>query len=137
MHYQGAVGHRPVVRDDQGPEVRARMGEESVFVGTNRIRVQKGTGHELEERFAKRGGVEREAGFVRFQMWKLDADDEYEEYLIVTHWESKEHQRAWVRGEGFREAHSGPRAEFILGHARFRGYNVQLASEPQEAKSVG
>ena len=105
-----------------------------MFVGTNRIRVGTGSGHKLEERFAAQGGVERQPGFIRFQMWKLDADEEYEEYLIVTEWESKEHQLSWIRGEGFRQAHSGPRAEYIVGHARFRGYNVRLASEPKQAK---
>ena len=52
-----------------------------MYVGTNRIRVRKGTGHKLGERFAQRGGVERQPGFMSFQMWKLDADEEHEEYL--------------------------------------------------------
>ena len=107
-----------------------------MFVGTNRIRVQSGTGHELEERFAQQAGVEGQPGFVSFQMWKLDADEDYEEYLIVTHWESKDAQRAWVRSDAFKEAHSGQRADFIMGHARFRGYDVRLASEPQRARAV-
>lgn len=51
-----------------------------MYVGTNRLQVQKGTGHKLEERFAKQGGVERQPGFVSFQMWKLDVDEEHEEY---------------------------------------------------------
>ena len=106
-----------------------------MFVGTNRIRVQKGAGHRLEERFAQQGGVEEQPGFIRFQMWKLDADEDYEEYLIVTHWESKEAQRAWIRSDGFRQAHSGPRADFIIGHARFEGYDVRLASEPRQTKA--
>ena len=106
-----------------------------MYVGTNRIQVQKGTGHKLEERFAQQGGVDEQPGFIRFQMWKLDDDSEdFEEYLIVTQWESKEHQRAWIRSEGFRQAHSGPRADFIIGHARFRGYDVRLASETQQAR---
>ena len=107
-----------------------------MFVGTNRIKVTKGSGYELEERFSRQGGVEKQPGFVRFQMWKLDVDAEHEEYLIVTHWESKEAQRAWVRSDAFRQAHSGPRADFVIGHARFRGYDVRLSSEPQSPKSV-
>ncbi len=106
-----------------------------MFVGTNRIRVEKGAGGKLEERFARQGGVEDEPGFIGFQMWKLDADGDFEEYLIVTHWESKEAQKAWVRGDGFRQAHSGPRADYIIGHARFNGYDVRLASEPHGAKA--
>ena len=106
-----------------------------MFVGTNMIRVEKGTGHKLEERFAQQGGVEERPGFIRFQMWKLEADEDFEEYLIVTHWESMEAQQTWVQSEGFRQAHSGPRADFILGHARFKGYDVRLASEPQQVKA--
>ena len=64
-----------------------------------------------------------------------DGGEDFEEYLIVTQWESREHQRAWIRSEGFRQAHSGPRADFILGHARFRGYDVQLASETRQTKT--
>ena len=106
-----------------------------MYVGTNRIRVQKGKGHKLEERFAQQGGVENHPGFIRFQMWKLDGDDDdSEEYLIVTHWESREAQRAWVQSEGFRQAHSGPRADFIIGHARFKGYDVRLAAESGQAR---
>ena len=106
-----------------------------MFVGTNMIRVQKGAGHKLEERFAQQGGVQEQPGFVRFQMWRLDSNEEdFEEYLIVTHWESKEAQREWIRSDGFRQAHSGPRADFIIGHARFKGYDVRLASEPPQAK---
>ena len=106
-----------------------------MYVGTNMIRVQKGTGHKLEERFAQQGGVEEQPGFIRFQMWKSDDDGEdFEEYLIVTHWESKEAQHTWIRSEGFGQAHSGPRADFIIGHARFKGYDVCLNSEPRQAK---
>ena len=106
-----------------------------MYVGTNRIRVQKGTGHELEARFAKQRGVEKQPGFISFQMWKLDADEEHEEYLIVTHWESREAQREWIQSDAFRRAHSGPRVEFIIGHGRFRGYDVRLASESQQTKA--
>ena len=102
-----------------------------MFVGTNRIRVKKGTGGLLEERFAERRGVERQPGFLGFEMWNLESnDDDAEEYLIVTRWESREAQRAWTRGDAFREARAGPRADFIIGHARFSGYDVRLASAP-------
>lgn len=91
--------------------------------------------HQLEERFSQQRGAEDHPGFIRFQMWKLDDDaEDFEEYLIVTQWESREHQRAWIRSEGFRQAHSGPRADFIIGHARFRGYDIRLASESRESK---
>ena len=105
-----------------------------MFVGTNRIRVKRGSGHQLEERFAQQGGVEDQPGFIGFEMWKLDDDGDFEEYLIVSHWKSKDAQAAWIRSDGFRHAHAGPRADFIMGHARFQGYQVRLASKPGQSK---
>ena len=79
-----------------------------MFVGTNRIRVKTGAGQELERRFQERGGIERQPGFLEFEMWRLEGDEDYEEYLIVTHWESRDAQKAWVRSDAFKQAHSGP-----------------------------
>ena len=55
-----------------------------MYAVTNRIKVQKGHGQEMEEVFGKRGGVEEEPGFKSFELWKLDAEDDHEEYLVVT-----------------------------------------------------
>ncbi len=106
-----------------------------MFIATNRLRVRKGTGNKLEERFAIRQGVERQAGFLGFEMWKMrpDVDEGYEEYLIVTHWESEEHQKVWVQSDGFKRAHSGPPSDFIVGHPKFAGYDVRMAAKPEQA----
>ena len=108
-----------------------------MFIATNRIRVKRGTGHKLEERFASRAGVEQQAGFLGFEMGKMRASrgEDYEEYLIVTHWQSQEHQQQWVAGEAFKEAHAGPRPDFVVGHPKFRSYDVRLASGPNTPKS--
>ena len=50
-----------------------------MFVGTNRIRVKKGAGGLLEERFVERRGVERQPGFLGFAMWRSKAYDDAEE----------------------------------------------------------
>ena len=60
-----------------------------MFVGTNRIKIKKGYGEELEELFRSRGEVAREPGFVDFELWRQEGDLEHEEYLVVSRWESE------------------------------------------------
>jgi heme oxygenase (staphylobilin-producing) len=103
-----------------------------MFVATNRLKVKKGHGHDLEGRFRQRGGVERETGFLGFEFWKLDKREaDHEEYLVVTHWESKEAHTRWTQSDSFRRAHSGPPADYILGHGEFSAYDVVFSSRPQ------
>ena len=67
-------------------------------------------------------------------MWKVDDKADHEEFLIVTHWKSKEAHYHWTRSEAFRTAHSGPRADFTPGHTGFTGYEVRIVSYPLEEK---
>lgn len=101
-----------------------------MFIATNRIRVRENAGERLEKRFKERQGVEKQPGFLSFELWKLDDVEEhaYEEYLVVTHWESKGDFQAWTDSDAFKKAHSGPRAEFTLGHPEFKGYEVSQSS---------
>ena len=61
---------------------------------------------------------------------------DYDEYLVVTNWESEDDYHDWIYSDSFKEAHSGPPADFIVGHPRFQGYEVRLTSTPQEARTV-
>ena len=83
----------------------------------------------------ERGGVEQHDGFLGFELWKKEAEADHDEYLVVTHWESREAHDLWTRSESFREAHSGPRSDFIVGHPEFGGYEVRLTSHSGEAKT--
>ena len=68
-----------------------------MFVATNRIRVRKPHGTDLEELFQQRGGLEQQAGFVGFQLWKSQGEAEHEEYLVVSHWDTKDaHDHAQI-----------------------------------------
>ena len=102
-----------------------------MYVATNRINIAKGNGADLETRFGPRGGVELEPGFKGFELWKLNFEAEHEadheEYLVVTHWESEEAHDQWTRSESFKQAHSGPPADFIMGHGEFSSYQVRLS----------
>ena len=106
-----------------------------MFVATNRLRIAKSSGSELEERFRLGRGVEREPGFLGFELWKLEREAEHEEYLVVTHWESKETHAQWLQSEAFRRAHSGARADFILGPGEVSNYEVRLFSSPAPTHS--
>lgn len=101
-----------------------------MYIATNRIRVRKKSGAELEKRFKERQGVEKQPGFLSFELWKTDDSEgqPYDEYLVVTHWDSKSEFKAWTKSEVFDRAHSGPRAEYVLEHPEFRGYDVRQSS---------
>jgi heme-degrading monooxygenase HmoA len=102
-----------------------------MFVATNRITIQKGNGEDLEDRFRRQGGVESQPGFLGFEMWKLEREEETEEYLIVTHWESGEAHMGWVRSDSFRQAHAGPHPEYLQGPGEFKTYDVRFRFAPQ------
>ena len=68
------------------------------------------------------------------KLWRKETDADCDGYLVVTHWESKEAHNQWTRSEAFKAAHSGPRADFIVGHPEFGGYEVRLHSSSMEAK---
>lgn len=102
-----------------------------MYVATNRIRVKNETGEKLEERFKSRGNVRQQPGFLSLELWKLEQDawQDYEEFLVVTHWESEQDFRDWTRSEVSDAAHSGPRAEFIIEHPEFKGYTIRQSSK--------
>lgn len=104
-----------------------------MFVAINRLKVKQGHGHELEERFARRGGVEQQPGFLGFELLKRvwsHHDDGVEEYLVMTHWHSREHHTAWTQSEAFAQAHAGPRPDFLAGPGEPSGYEVCLSRRP-------
>jgi len=103
-----------------------------MFVGTNRIKIKKGYGKELEELFRSRGEVAREPGCVDFELWRQEGDSEHEEYLVVSRWESEEHHNQWLRSDSFKQAHSGPPTDYIMGHGEFSSYQIRLAYQAKK-----
>lgn len=99
-----------------------------MYVATNRIIVQKGHGPDLERRFAGEREVFGQTGFLRFELWRLVEAEEHEEYLVVTHWRSREAHAAWQRSESFRRAHAGGRPGFVIASSP-AGYEVRLHRE--------
>lgn len=103
-----------------------------MYVSTNRLQVSKGHGTALEERFKPRGGVEQRPGYVDFELWKVSKDGDIDEYLVVTRWESEEAFTAWTQSDSFRQAHSGPPLEGLMGHGEFNGYDVLFSANDSE-----
>ena len=102
-----------------------------MYVVTNRISIAAGNGADLEGRFGRRGGVERQPGFKGFELWRQDQDADHEDYLVVTHWESAEAFKGWIGSESFREAHANMRIDYIIGPGEISNYDVRLSSSPK------
>ena len=105
-----------------------------MIVATNRIQVRKGSGPQLEERFAHSGGVEQADGFVSFQMWRSAAESEHDEYLVVTTWETQAALDAYAKSDAFKRSHSGARLDFIVGSSP-ESFEVCLSSASAEERS--
>ena len=98
-----------------------------MFVATNGLIIARGHGAELEELFGRHGGVQRQPGFLGFELWLLRGDGETEEFLVVTHWESETAHTEWTRSEAFRQAHAGPHPDYILVPGQPRSYDVRIS----------
>jgi heme-degrading monooxygenase HmoA len=95
-----------------------------MFIATNRIMVKTGYGDTLASMFKARGAVQDHAGFISFELWKMNNTPEHEDFLVVTHWESEEHHHTWTRSDAFRSAHAGGPPDFLLGPGEFHTYDV-------------
>ena len=93
---------------------------------TNRIMIKTGNGDDLEEVFGKRGSVQHEPGFKSFELWKLQKEDDHEVYLVVTRWESEQDFKNWTQSDSFRQSHSGPHPDYILG-GELSNYDIKLS----------
>ena len=100
-----------------------------MFAVTNRIQVEAGHGTEMETVFGHRGGVEKEQGFCSFELWKLEASEDHDEYLVVTRWETEEAYNAWTKSDSFKRAHAGAPPSFILGPGQINKFDVRIAAE--------
>ncbi|MCM3631421.1 antibiotic biosynthesis monooxygenase [Paenibacillus glycanilyticus] len=77
-----------------------------MIVVTNTIKVKKGHGEEVAERFQKTKGIEHTAGFVRMEVMLTESLVEYDELKVCTTWENKASFEGWVNSDSFRQAHA-------------------------------
>lgn len=106
-----------------------------MIVITNTIRVKRGTGDKLVERFNRPGEVEKTEGFLGLDLLQTKDTEEYDEYVVFTKWKSKELHDEWTKGEAFRRSHSGPRPDYIISthitHYEVVGQRVPVESEEE------
>lgn len=75
------------------------------YVAINVLTVPADRGEVLEERFAQRkNAVDTAPGFVRFELLRPVSGTE--DYLVVTHWRSREDFEAWTASQSFHDGHA-------------------------------
>ncbi|MCO1578997.1 MULTISPECIES: antibiotic biosynthesis monooxygenase family protein [unclassified Crossiella] len=100
-------------------------------VKINAIEVPDGSGAELEKRFAARlGAVEKEPGFLGFELLRPKAGEE--RYFVYTRWETEEHFQAWMGGSA-KAAHAGERAKPVGTGSSLLEFEVVLSAGPSTA----
>lgn len=77
-----------------------------MIVVTNTIKIKKGHGEEVAERFQKTKGIEQSAGFVRMEVMLTEGLAEFDELKVCTTWEDKASFEGWVSSDSFRQAHA-------------------------------
>jgi heme oxygenase (staphylobilin-producing) len=109
-----------------------------MFIAINNLIAKPARGGELETRFAEPRGLERQPGFLGFELLKRtwapgspsDGGDDGEHYIVMTRWDSAESFLAWTRSDAFKQAHAGGRPDFLAGGGHPAGYDIVLSREP-------
>lgn len=100
-----------------------------MFVVVNRLTVKPGMGEKLVERFAQSHGLEDSPGFVCFTLLEpawAPGEIKENEYLSMTHWESREAFEAWLKSDAFKKAHQGRDNSIFAGPAEAMGYTTRV-----------
>jgi heme oxygenase (staphylobilin-producing) len=77
-----------------------------MIMTTNTIRVVKGHGDQVIDRFRVSKGIHKYPGFIRMQVLKTIDLEEYDEIRVCTTWESMGNFQSWVESDSFRAAHA-------------------------------
>jgi len=100
-----------------------------LFVVINRLTVKPGTSEKLVERFAQSHGLEDSPGFVCFTLLEpawAPGEVNKNEYLSMTHWESRETFEAWLKSDAFKRAHAGGDNSIFAGPPQVVGYTARV-----------
>lgn len=77
-----------------------------MIVVTNTIKVKKGHGETVANRFQNSKGIDLSPGFVRMEVLFTEGLEEHDELKVSTTWETKANFEAWVNSDSFRQAHA-------------------------------
>ena len=116
------------VRHLQCPSSRRSEGS-VMFIAMNKFQVVPERENDFETIWKERDSYLQEVpGFVQFALLRGDVEGEY---ISHSTWADRDAFLAWTQSESFRRAHSGMRADFIMGPGEFSAYDVRVFSQPQ------
>ena len=102
----------------------------------NVLTVPEGAGEVLEQRFAARAGaVDSAPGFQRFEL--LRPVEGTADYLVVTHWDSRQDFLAWRDSQRFTEGHASGSGRPEGERPAATGSSVWCFDVVQESTSAG
>ncbi|WP_054025356.1 antibiotic biosynthesis monooxygenase [Bacillus sp. FJAT-28004] len=99
-----------------------------MIVVTNTIKVKKGHGETVANRFQNSKGIDLSPGFVRMEVLLTEGLEEYDELKVSTTWETKASFEGWVNSDSFRQAHAH-RGGGQQGEAGQQTESVMLGSQ--------
>ena len=104
-----------------------------MFIAINRLKVKKGRGQELVQRFEQSHGLSESPGFLSFQLlqrvWAPHGEGDHEEFLAMTQWMSQMHFQDWLKSDAFKHAHANVRADLFIAPGEPAGYEIVLERE--------
>lgn len=77
-----------------------------MFVVTNTIKVKKGHGESVADRFQNSKGIDLSPGFVRMEVLITEGLEEFDELKVSTTWQDKASFEGWMNSDSFRQAHA-------------------------------
>jgi heme oxygenase (staphylobilin-producing) len=101
-----------------------------MIIITNTIKVEKGKGEQMIERFKQPRAVQKMPGFVRLELLQRRNTEEYDEFTVSTAWESQGAHDAWVQSDAFKNSHKGGKADYIIDF-KIQTYDVVASHQPE------
>lgn len=101
-----------------------------MFVAMNRFKVKTGSEAEFERIWRERDSyLSTVPGFVKFDLLKGPAKEDYVLYASHSLWQSKADFEAWTRSDAFRNAHRDAGANKVnyIGPPEFEGFESILS----------
>lgn len=95
-----------------------------MIVVTNTIKVKKGYGETVANRFENSKGIDLSPGFLRMEVLFTEGLEEYDELKVSTTWENKASFEGWVNSDSFRQAHA------------YKGKGAQQSAKGEQTECV-
>ena len=104
-----------------------------MFVQMRKMVVTEGNAEKIVERFAGKGIVEEQPGFIDAIVMVNKAKRDNEEVVIMIRWESEEHWKQWEKSDahlaGHKDKKDKPKPEYIVS-VEVAKYEVKTIKTP-------